>query len=81
MEEAAALGIPGLILRDETEHSAYVNSGIHTLVGAEENRIAAEAHMLIEQSGERSRRAALKPTPPDRSPSEVILATLRRLLV
>jgi UDP-N-acetylglucosamine 2-epimerase len=81
MEEAAALGIPGLILREETEHSAYVNSGIHTLVGAEEDRIAAEAHMLIEQSGERSRRAALRPTAPDRSPSEVILATLRRLLV
>lgn len=80
MEEAAVLGIPSLVLRDETEHSVYVESGIHRLVGADEERIVSEAIALLEEPHERERRAAQSPPALDRSPSDIIVSTLRQLL-
>lgn len=80
MEEAAVLGVPGLVLREESEHSVYLDSGIHRLVGTDEDRIVYEATVLVEQPREREQRAAQSPPPLDRSPSESIVSTLRQLL-
>lgn len=47
-EEAAALGTPALILRRETEWMEYVEAGINTLIGIEEDEIVRRARELLD---------------------------------
>lgn len=47
-EEAAALGTPTLILRRETEWMEYVEAGINTLIGVEEDEIVRRAREILE---------------------------------
>ncbi len=46
-EETAALGIPTLILREETEWQAYVNAGTHHLVGTTPETIVRHSELLL----------------------------------
>jgi UDP-N-acetylglucosamine 2-epimerase len=46
-EETAALRIPTLILREETEWQAYVNAGTHRLVGTTPETIVPQFHALL----------------------------------
>jgi UDP-N-acetylglucosamine 2-epimerase (non-hydrolysing) len=46
-EETAALGIPTLILREETEWQAYVNAGTHRLVGMTPETIVPQFHAML----------------------------------
>lgn len=47
-EEAAILGIPALVIRDETEHRRYVESGLHRLIGVDHGRIVEESALLLD---------------------------------
>ncbi len=47
-EEAAALRIPTLILREETEWQAYVNAGTHHLAGTTPETIIPQFHALLD---------------------------------
>ncbi|MER3458718.1 MAG: hypothetical protein C4309_08940, partial [Chloroflexota bacterium] len=47
-EEAAALGTPALILRRETEWMEYVEAGINTLIGVEEDEIVRRAREVLD---------------------------------
>lgn len=47
-EECAALGIPLILMRDETERPEVVSSGNCVLTGASPGRIVAEAHRLLD---------------------------------
>jgi len=47
-EEAAALGTPALILRRETEWMEYVEAGINTLIGVEEDEILRRAREILD---------------------------------
>lgn len=80
MEEAAILGVPALVLRNETEHRAYLDCGIHRLVGTNEGRIVAEAQRLLNDDAEHRRRSGCRPSPPAHSPSKVIADEIARLL-
>ncbi len=46
-EETAALHIPTLILREETEWQAYVNAGMHQLVGTKPETIVQQCRALL----------------------------------
>lgn len=46
-EETAALRIPTLIVREETEWQAYVNAGTHRLVGTKPETIVPQFHALL----------------------------------
>ncbi len=48
-EEAAALGTPALVLRNETEHIRYLKSGLHRLTGIQTETIVREARRLIDK--------------------------------
>jgi UDP-N-acetylglucosamine 2-epimerase (non-hydrolysing) len=52
-EEAPALGIPLLILRDKTERPEAIASGNARLVGTSSDRIVAEVRRLLENPSER----------------------------
>jgi UDP-N-acetylglucosamine 2-epimerase (non-hydrolysing) len=45
-EECAALGVPLILLREETERPEVVTNGNAIIVGSDTNRIVAEAHRL-----------------------------------
>jgi UDP-N-acetylglucosamine 2-epimerase (non-hydrolysing) len=49
-EEAPALGIPVLVLRDETERPEAVEMGVVKLVGPNHDRILEEAQILLDNS-------------------------------
>jgi len=55
-EEAAVLGIPTLVLRENTEHRRYVQAGMHVIVGTDRRRIVAEAELLLGDKHEFERR-------------------------
>jgi UDP-N-acetylglucosamine 2-epimerase (non-hydrolysing) len=55
-EEAAVLGIPALILRENTEHQRYVQAGMHVIVGTDRSRIVREAGLLLGDKREYERR-------------------------
>lgn len=57
-EEAAILGVPALVLRDETEHRRYVDCGLHRMTGRDSARIIGEAELLLGDEEWRRRRAA-----------------------
>ena len=46
-EEAPALGKPVLVLREKTERPEAIAAGVARLVGANRERIVAEAHTLL----------------------------------
>ena len=76
MEEAGVLRIPGLILRRETEHVRYVESGIHALVGTDPDEIQREAEQLLNDD-ERRKRSGSAPDSSDLAPVERIIDHLR----
>jgi UDP-N-acetylglucosamine 2-epimerase len=49
-EEAAVLGVSAIVLRERTEHTAYVDSGLHTLVGTDSRQFRVAADALIDHS-------------------------------
>lgn len=49
-EEAPALGIPVLVLREETERPEAVDMGVVKLVGPNQQRIIDEAHQLLDDA-------------------------------
>ena len=52
VEESAILKIPGLILREETEHRQYIEIGMHRLVSTVAENIVKESKILIEDDEE-----------------------------
>jgi UDP-N-acetylglucosamine 2-epimerase (non-hydrolysing) len=46
-EEAPALGVPSLVLRDRTERPEAIEAGLAVLVGPHRERIAAEGIRLL----------------------------------
>jgi len=53
-EEAPALGVPMLILRDRTERPEGIAAGTARLVGTDRDRILAEARRLLDDPAERA---------------------------
>lgn len=51
-EEAPALGVPALVMRESTERPEAVDSGTVRLVGTDEDCIAAEACLLLDDAEE-----------------------------
>ncbi len=47
-EEAAILGIPTIILREQTEHRRYVDCGLHCLTGVNKNDILKNTDILLD---------------------------------
>ena len=47
-EEAPALGVPVLVMREVTERPEAVDAGVARLVGADEARIVTEALRLLD---------------------------------
>jgi UDP-N-acetylglucosamine 2-epimerase (non-hydrolysing) len=79
VEEAAVLGVPGLILRSETEHMKYVTSGIHRLVAGDFKLILEQARTLMFDEEEYlQRKAAVVPKP--KSPANRIVKEIYNLL-
>jgi UDP-N-acetylglucosamine 2-epimerase len=66
-EEAAALGTPALILRNETEWRYLVDSGMHVLVGNSEASIRDGAHRWLQPDTLSQLRAAKPPIWPGAS--------------
>jgi UDP-N-acetylglucosamine 2-epimerase (non-hydrolysing) len=58
-EEAPSLGKPVLVLRDKTERPEAVEAGTVKLVGTDEDRIVAEAGVLLDQPDEYERRSRI----------------------
>ena len=56
-EEAPALGIPALVLREVTERPEGVESGNVKLVGSDPERIVSETVRLLEDPAEHERMA------------------------
>jgi len=61
-EEAPALGVPLLVLRDKTERPEGIDAGSSRLVGTDRERIVAEARRLIDDPVARA--AMSRPTLP-----------------
>lgn len=57
-EEAPSLGVPVLVMRDNTERPEAVEAGTARLVGTDEARIVAEVQALLRDSGSYRRMAA-----------------------
>jgi UDP-N-acetylglucosamine 2-epimerase (non-hydrolysing) len=60
-EEAGALGVPTLILRNETEWRYLVEAGMHVLVGNTEESIQAGAHQWLQPAALDQLRSAQAP--------------------
>jgi UDP-N-acetylglucosamine 2-epimerase (non-hydrolysing) len=56
-EEAPSLGKPVLVLREKTERPEAVDAGTVKLVGTNQERIVAEATLLLEDQAECARMA------------------------
>jgi UDP-N-acetylglucosamine 2-epimerase (non-hydrolysing) len=54
-EEAPSLGVPVLVLREETERPEGVEAGVARLVGTDPARIVAEARRLLDSPAEHAR--------------------------
>jgi len=54
-EEATALGVPCLTLRENTERPVTVSEGTNTVVGADPARIEREAELVLAGAGKRGR--------------------------
>ncbi|MFW5776657.1 MAG: non-hydrolyzing UDP-N-acetylglucosamine 2-epimerase [Spirochaetota bacterium] len=74
-EEAAILGVPALVPRNETEHRRYVNCGLHRLAGPDPDALIREARLLLTDAiCEERRRMAVKP---DNDVTETIIRAIR----
>jgi UDP-N-acetylglucosamine 2-epimerase (non-hydrolysing) len=76
-EEAPSLGKPVLVLRDKTERPEAVGAGTVKLVGTDEDRIVAEAAVLLDQPDEYARRSRIHNPYGDGHASERIESALR----
>jgi len=76
-EEAPSLGKPVLVLREKTERPEAVEAGTVKLVGTDEDRIVAEAGVLLDQPEEYQRRSRIHNPYGDGHASERIEAALR----
>ena len=76
-EEAPALGVPALVLREVTERPEAVASGSVRLVGTDEERILSEAIRLLDDPGERQRMARSVNPYGDGHAAERIVSALR----
>ena len=76
-EEAPSLGKPVLVLRDKTERPEAVEAGTVKLVGTDEDRIVAEAAVLLDQPDEYARRSRIHNPYGDGHASERIESALR----
>jgi UDP-N-acetylglucosamine 2-epimerase (non-hydrolysing) len=79
-EEAPALGKPVLVLRDETERPEAVEAGVARLVGAQRERILAEAIKLLTIQDEYSRMSRGISPYGDGAAAERIVALCRQFL-
>jgi UDP-N-acetylglucosamine 2-epimerase len=66
-EEAAALGTPALILRNETEWRYLIDAGVHMLIGNSFDSISAGARDWLQPTGLAQLRAATAPLWPGAS--------------
>lgn len=73
-EEAAVLGVPALVLREETEHTRYVDCGLHRLTGLNGSSIRGAAQILMDDDELEARR--LVSVPLDEGVTDRILAAL-----
>jgi len=78
-EEAAVLGIPCLILREETEHTLYVGCGINKLVSTDAARIIKEAKRLIKNQKEYLKRKNKRPKV-KKNTQLIIMAQIKKIL-
>lgn len=80
-EEAPALGKPVLVLRAETERPEAVDEGVVRLVGADPERILAEAQRLLDSKEEYARMARGVSPYGDGKAAERIVSVLRASLL
>ena len=80
-EEAPSLGKPVLVLRDKTERPEAVEAGTARLVGADPERIEAEATLLLDDPDEYRRRAVLHNPYGDGQAAGRCLAAMRDFVV
>ena len=79
-EEAPSLGIPVLLMRENTERPEAVSSGAVKLIGTDEDRIVAEAEGLLRNEAA-YRSMARSPNPyGDGTAAKLSVAAIRRLL-
>jgi UDP-N-acetylglucosamine 2-epimerase (non-hydrolysing) len=77
-EEAPSLGKPVLVLREKTERPEAVEAGTVKLVGTDEDRIVAEAGVLLDQPDEYERRSRIHNPYGDGHASERIESALQK---
>ena len=75
-EEAPALGVPVLVLRDKTERPEAVEAGIAKVVGTDRDRIVTEAMRLMQDSDVRDQMVCAVNPYGDGHAAERIVATL-----
>ena len=75
-EEAPALGVPALVLRDVTERPEGVASGNVKLVGSDPKRIVSETSRLLDDPAEHTRMARAANTLGDGHAAERIATAL-----
>jgi UDP-N-acetylglucosamine 2-epimerase len=75
-EEAAGLGIPGLVLREVTERPEGVETGALRIVGTDRGRIVSEASRLLDDAREHARMARADNPFGDGHAAERIVASL-----
>jgi UDP-N-acetylglucosamine 2-epimerase (non-hydrolysing) len=79
-EEAPSLGKPVLVMREKTERPEAVEAGTSRLVGTNVQKIVDECTLLLENSSEYERRAAIHNPYGDGHASERILSAVRQYL-
>jgi len=78
-EEAPSLGVPVLVMRDTTERPEGVEAGVARLVGAQRDRIFAEAkHLLQDPVAHAAMATRANPYGDGRAASRIVSALLER---
>jgi len=81
-EEAPALGVPVLVLRDESERPEAVRAGVARLVGTDPRVIVREAHRLLsDPAAYRAMSRGLSPYGDGRAADRIVAALARTLAV
>lgn len=75
-EEATALGVPVLVLRNTTERSEGVDAGILKLIGTDSDRVYSSVKLLLEDKLEYERMSKVEGLYGDGYASEKILNTI-----
>ncbi len=77
-EEAPTLGVPVLVLRNETERPEAVEAGTVRLVGTKRADIVAAARLILDNEGERQKLAgASNPYGDGHSAPRIVSAILK----